>query len=334
MKDNLKVIFVIIGAFIGAGFASGREIYTFFYVFGKKGIIGLVISAVLFSIVVYRTLVIVKNNKINNYRELVNNRVKTKNEFLKNTINYVVNILMLVTFFVMIAGFGAYFKQEFKINSWIGSGILAFLSYIIMRKDTKGLIKVNQILVPSIITLITIIGIVYIVKTSININNIPTEKESNFLINSILYCSYNCIMLIPVLITVEKYIKSKNSITFVSTITGIIIFILSIIMFLILNLSNIDLENIEIPIISILNNKYLKSIYGVIILSAITTTAISIGSGFAKNVSKNEKSYTHIIKIMCITAVVVSQFGFSNLINLLYPIFGCVGIVQIIKLFV
>lgn len=334
MKDNFKVIFVIIGAFIGAGFASGREIYTFFYVFGKKGILGLVISAVLFSIVVYRTLIIVKDNKINNYKELVNNRVKTKNEFLKNIINYVVNILMLVTFFVMIAGFGAYFKQELKINSWIGSSILAFLSYTIIRKDTKGLVKVNQILVPSIITLIIIIGSIYIVKSPTNINDIPMEKDSNFLLNSILYCSYNCIMLIPVLITVKKYTKSKQSISFISFATGSVIFVLSIIMFYILNLSNINLENIEIPIISILSNKYLKSIYGVIILSAITTTAISIGSGFVKNVSKNEKSYAHIVKIMCITSVAVSQIGFSNLINLLYPIFGYIGIVQIIKLFV
>lgn len=333
MKDNFKVIFVIIGAFIGAGFASGREIYTFFYVFGKKGILGLVISAVFFTIVVYRTLTIVKNSKINNYKELVSNRIKIKNEFLKNTINYVINILMLVTFFVMVAGFGAYFNQEFKINSWIGSSVLAILSYFIIKKDTKGLIKINQILVPSIITLIIIIGVIYIGKESTNINIIPIKNEANFFINSILYCSYNCIMLIPVLITVKKYVKNKNSITFISTTAGMIIFLLSIIMFYILSLSNMDLENIEIPMISILNNRYLKSIYGIIILSAITTTAISIGSGFVKNISKNENSYTHIVKVMCITSVVVSQFGFSNLINLLYPIFGYIGIVQIIKLF-
>ena len=333
MKDNFKVIFVIIGAFIGAGFASGREIYTFFYVFGKKGLLGIVISSILFSLVVYRTLIIVKNNPINNYKELVSNRVKFKNEFLKNSINYVINILILVTFFVMVAGFGAYFEQEFKINSWIGSSILAVLSYFIIKKDTKGLIKINQALVPSIIIFIIVIGIIYIGKEPANINIVSTKNESNFFINSILYCSYNCIMLIPVLITVKKYVKNKNSITIISVIAGIIIFILSIILFYVLSLSNVDLKNVEIPIISILNNRFLKSVYGIIILSAITTTAISIGSGFVKNISTGKKSYSHIIKIMCITSVIVSQIGFSNLINILYPIFGYIGIVQIIKLF-
>ena len=34
MKDILKTIFVIIGTMIGAGFASGQEIYLFFNRYG------------------------------------------------------------------------------------------------------------------------------------------------------------------------------------------------------------------------------------------------------------------------------------------------------------
>lgn len=39
----LSCVFVIIGIIIGAGFASGKEIYTFFFIYGPKGIIGLVV---------------------------------------------------------------------------------------------------------------------------------------------------------------------------------------------------------------------------------------------------------------------------------------------------
>ena len=35
MKETLKIVFVIIGTLIGAGFASGQEIYVFFYAYGK-----------------------------------------------------------------------------------------------------------------------------------------------------------------------------------------------------------------------------------------------------------------------------------------------------------
>lgn len=34
MKNNFKIISVIIGTLIGAGFASGQEIYLFFFNYG------------------------------------------------------------------------------------------------------------------------------------------------------------------------------------------------------------------------------------------------------------------------------------------------------------
>ena len=45
--ESLKVSFVIIGTIIGAGFASGQEIYTFFNVYGLKGLLGIFISCML-----------------------------------------------------------------------------------------------------------------------------------------------------------------------------------------------------------------------------------------------------------------------------------------------
>ena len=57
MKDsksvNLNIINValmFVGAIMGAGFASGREIWQFFGVFGAKGKIGVLLVGVLFII--------------------------------------------------------------------------------------------------------------------------------------------------------------------------------------------------------------------------------------------------------------------------------------------
>ena len=43
MKNILKIVFVIIATLIGAGFASGKEIYSFFFIYGIKGILGIFI---------------------------------------------------------------------------------------------------------------------------------------------------------------------------------------------------------------------------------------------------------------------------------------------------
>ena len=94
---------------------------------------------------------------------------------------------------------------------------------------------------------------------------------------------------------------------------------------------DVDITKLEMPAVYVVSNifKFLEIIYGFIILGSIFTTSISLGTSFLQNVSKNKKSYTQIAAIMCITSVLISKIGFSNLINLLYPIFGYLGLIQI-----
>ena len=73
MRDILKTIFVIIGTMIGAGFASGQEIYLFFNRYGTMGILGLIISCALTGIIIYKVFQIVKNKKIHTYSEFLEN---------------------------------------------------------------------------------------------------------------------------------------------------------------------------------------------------------------------------------------------------------------------
>ena len=56
MQNILKAVCVIIGTIIGAGFASGKEIYVFFNNYGIKGIAGIAIASVLTGIVIYKVL--------------------------------------------------------------------------------------------------------------------------------------------------------------------------------------------------------------------------------------------------------------------------------------
>lgn len=333
MKNITKVIFVIIGTFIGAGFASGQEIYLFFFKYGINGIIGIIISSLILGIIISKTLRIIKENNIENYEEFLNTILKNKKSKLSKLINLIVNIFILVTFFIMIAGFGTYFSQQFGLNQIIGSSILALITYIILNTNVKGVVKANEIIVPILIILVAIIGLV-------NLKNIQLMQIKNYLISnnslefilqSILYASYNSILLIPVLITLNKYIKNKKQITVIGIISALIILTMSILIFLLLSKVDVNIENLEMPAVYVVSNmlNILEYIYGFIILGSIFTTTISLGVSFLQNISKNKKSYAQIALIMCITSVVVSKIGFSNLVNILYPVFGYLGILQI-----
>ncbi len=338
MKNILKMVFVIIGALIGAGFASGQEMYTFFYSYGIKGLYGIIICSLLLGIIIYKVFNIINKNKIDTYHDLL--EIFTKNKkpnrqyfnfaFITST---VINIFLCITFFIMIAGFGAYFEQELKINSIIGCGILALLCFIIFMTNVEGVIKVNELLIPILILFIVIIGVVNL--NFINIENskdlIIQTKFDSWILSSIIYCSYNSILLIPVLITLKNLIKNSKEIKIVSALIGIIVFVLCLIIYSLLINVDIDISTIEMPVVYVITKFYpiFRNIYGFIILASIFTTSISIGISFLQNITQNKKSYTQVATIMCITSLVVSKIGFSNLVKLLYPIFGYLGLIQI-----
>ena len=96
MREIFTIILVIIGALIGAGFASGQEIYSFFYSYGMIGLIGLIITFVLIGITIYKSLKIICKNKIDNYDEFL--KIFIKNEKVTNNNIFITIFITLVNF--------------------------------------------------------------------------------------------------------------------------------------------------------------------------------------------------------------------------------------------
>ena len=152
MKNILKTVCVIIGTIIGAGFASGQEVYIFFFSHGIKGLIGIIIG-----LIIYKSLKIIKYENIQNYDEFLKNLIRNKK--IKDFADILINIFILISFYIMIAGFGAYLEQELHINSILGSGILSIICYFIFQSNLKGVVKVNQFLIPILIVVIVFVRI-------------------------------------------------------------------------------------------------------------------------------------------------------------------------------
>ena len=67
LKNILTIAMVIIGSIIGAGFASGQEINSFFYKYGIIGILGIIISIILIILIIYKVFLNYKEKIINKY---------------------------------------------------------------------------------------------------------------------------------------------------------------------------------------------------------------------------------------------------------------------------
>ena len=333
------VLFSIIGALIGAGFASGQEMYLFFYRFGIYGILGLVLCSILIGLVVYKTFKIIyssKGKKISNYQDFLKevfygDKKEPKNKYLNLSYisNLIVNIFLLITFYIMISGFGAYFEQEFHFNKLIGASILAIISFFVLIKDIGGVAKTNSVIVPVLIIIILLLGIKNI--GNLEFSRISTKLNFNWVMQAIVYCSYNMILVIPVLVELSRYIKNEKHIKNIALFSGIIVFALAIIIFLLLTNITIPFENIQMPTVYVIDHNFpsFRVIYGLVILMSIFSTAISIGISFLGNITKDKKNYPQLAGIMCISGILVSNIGFANLVKMLFPLFGYLGILQI-----
>ena len=330
MKNSIKAIFVIIGTIIGAGFASGQEIYSFFNVYGVNGILGIVLSCVLIGFVIYRVLIKSKNKEINSYNDLLDKINIPKK--IKDIFKIIINIFLLISFYIMVSGFSAYFKQEFNIPNYITAIIISTICYITFMKNIEGIANINSIIIPILICIILVLGeknnVSYTIK-NVDITNI--QISGKWILRGVQYASYNSILLIPMLISLKKYTIGKERT--VSIFTTFIFFILSMVIFGVMyNIQ--ELEGIEIPLVYIANKSgsTFSMIYSIVIIVAIYTTMISAGYGFLTNCANTKRKYIKLALIICITSMFVSNISFSFLVNLTYPVFGILGILQVIYL--
>lgn len=118
----------------------------------------------------------------------------------------------------------------------------------------------------------------------------------------------------------------------ISILTGIIFIMLGLCLYSILIKGQSYIQYLDIPIIAVMQqfgNVY-SNIYGIVVAIAIFTSAISAGYGFLENFEKSEVKYKKIAITICSVSVVVSMIKFSYLVEILYPIFGMLGFIQVV----
>lgn len=302
------------------------------------------------SIVIYKTLNISHKNNISSYNQFCNTLTKNSHPIITSALNITVTLFMMITFYVMISGFSSLLYQELHINKLLGSLFILIPCYFIFQKNIRGLLNTSKYLIPILIFFIIFISLKNIqpfkqyILNQITYSFYSTQTPTNNfctsiilpLISSILYASYNCIILIPVIISISNITQTKKDNLITSSLCFTIMIFLSIAIYNLLLQGNTTIFHIEMPIMKIaenLGNTY-KLIYIILILIAIFTTAISTGYGAIDNLNKKPQKNTKSTIIILTTALFLSQISFSTLINLLYPTLGILGLFEITLLLI
>ena len=324
-----KAIFVLIGTFVGAGFASGKEVFNFFTIYSFNGIISIFLFSFLLFLLINKCLNIKITLHLNSYNQFILYLEKKYKFFNHSFFLFVINIFLASSFYIMIAALSSLFNYQFNIAKFITiTWCIIICFFIFYKKNINFIYIINSILMP--ILILFIISLCLFNTDLTNINFYEINNSSNIftaIFMGLLYFSYNSLLLIPIIFDLK--VNKENNNFKLSLIFSLIILLLTfLINLLLLSFYNL-IYNLELPILFISNYsiKIFAYLYFFIILSAIFTTMISSGYSFVNNFNKNNIKIKLIIFLLF--SFVFCLFSFSSLINFFYPFFGLLGFIQI-----
>ena len=325
-KDWVKIASIYVGTVIGAGFASGREIIEFFGIYGLKGILGMIIAGILFSLVGGLLLVKIYNNKIKSFNELVNSIFGEKLGFIIDTI---ITFSLYTGFSVMISGSGAIFKEELGLPYNIGIITMVIFSFIVFLFSLEGLSFINTVLVPLLIIGIIFTSIYVNIREGNNFSNVEgvsLSRKGNFISSAFLYVGSNSLIILVVFSSLLPLIKDKKTAILGGLTGGVILLILGVSILTSMLLYYNEVFQLDIPMLKICNyiGYNYRKLYAIILWIAMFTTALANGFGFMNRLG-DRKYKLPLTAIFCISAIPLAKLGFSNLVGVLYPVFGFIG---------
>lgn len=328
------IAFAYVGTVVGAGFASGQEVMSFFTIYGHKALWAILISSFLFTFIGTGILLLGMELKASSFGKLID----TMFGFLSPIINIYLLFVMMVINMAMLAGAGAMFQEFGNTSYLVGVTITALAAIVTIGLGISGILSINKILVPAILSFqIIIIFITLSTKSSFEGEISFVEASTVHLIKQgISYASFNIILSTGVLASLGKKFKDRDLLILGGVLGGSILAAMLITSHYCLLAHIPYIFDYEIPVLYIISNKswFFSILYSVVVWGAIFTTLV--GNLFSMTSFFHDRfGINHIITatlIIC-AASLLSFLGFSSIVNTLYPIVGLIGVIFIIGVF-
>lgn len=339
MKKSLSLAFqvsaVFIGTIVGAGLASGEEITLFFTRYGYKSFIGILLCMIIYIFMGFNVIHISTKYNLNSYNEYVK---MVSPGFLGQVIDIITCFFWLSSASIILAGSGALINQYFHISKWVGTVLMCIISIFVLFKNTKGLIKVNSIIVPCMLIIVTTIFILFtsLSKEIVSISyvkNVPIYNK-NWFISCLLYGGFNILSCSGVLVPLSKEVKNKKSLKAGILIGAFILTILALMInfMLLLNVPNIYKYDIPLLYIAHRFGKLLQIMLLAVIWLEMFSTQISDVYSLGRILESVSKiSYKKSVILIILVTIPVSRLGFANLIRYVYPAFGLISLIFIVQ---
>ena len=202
MKNILLVSYSFIAALIGAGFASGREILTYFALFGRSGTFGIATAAILFFVFIYSVLSVCS---VYGFHSLESFLSISHLPFAKKLIRVMLTIFSFSVYAAMLSAFGE-ILSTLGIKPLTGSIATAAICAAILSLGSSKVFELNGLL-GLVLTAAIITCCVYMLRYREYHTFSPISSAAA---NGSVYSGFNLLSSLPVIPVMSRRISCRR----------------------------------------------------------------------------------------------------------------------------
>lgn len=316
------------GCFLGVGYVSGQELWQFFGVFGAKWRVGLGIALGIVGVFGYLLLWIMRASAVSRAEDIVFTK---RHKWLKRVLKIVMGIFLYTVVIIMAAGVGALAEQLWGISAKIVAVGFCLMCALVSIGGVRSMVGIFSAIVPLLAIAAVIIGSrvsdMPIVASEIEQYNSPLL--ANWYMGAVLFAAHNIFGSLGVLAPLGCRLSKQRNL---GLSVGVGVGILGVVAFFILN----SLERLSIAAEKVLPMLYIAAYinewwgvgYAVLLFLAMSAAAVApmvaLKEILAEKWRGNEYGTVTFLAAICAGG---SLGGFTQLISLIYPLYGYVGVV-------
>ncbi|WP_145319261.1 MULTISPECIES: YkvI family membrane protein [Paenibacillus] len=330
----LQIAFTYIGTVVGAGFATGQEILQFFTQYGKWATITIGLSTMLFVWLGTKMMLIAHDTGSRSYEDLNKHLFGQK---AGKWITWVTLLILIGVNSVMLAGAGSVFVEHLGLHYQTGLIVTLVGSYLLLGRGIQAILQMNSIVVPMmlLLSLLMITSTLHHPGASRFITLTTDSSPFQVWLSPLLYTSFNLVLAQAVLVPLGNQIHSRSVLKWGGVVGGIGVGFMLMAAHFAMSAQMPGIIQFEIPMGSIAFQLgwAVQSVYVSLIFMEIFSTFVADIYGMTlqlrQHIRVHPRFITLTIMLLCYS---LSQFGFSSLLSILYPIFGSMALFWAAKL--
>lgn len=341
-KHSIQIALAYMSVVIGGGFASGQEILQFFTHFGMVGVIGTLISAVLFAFLGMQIARMSSQMQASSHQDVLYT-------LFGKPVGFVLDLVM--SFFLygvgvaMLASSGSTLLQQFGLPPLVGGLLMTVLVIVTLCLNVKRIIELISAVMPFLLAMVLLITTYSIFHANASIeelNQVAQEPElkraaGHWFVSALLYASFNIAVGLPMLVVIGGLTRDSKAAGFGGVLgglgLGVLILLLNIGLFFNIN----QLQGIDLPTLALSDriSPVLAVVMSISLICMVYSTAVGTFFAFSARFAKPETTRFKLVSAISVAiGLALAQFGFTELVNYVYPLLGYVGFALIIGLLV